>query len=802
LEKEEYELQARSRDIEQRKELLEIKTEINVEDARIACLGKYEASARSGPLSINQNEEVNGNVAVRQWLDNNTEEDQNINSDYVAAGNTTGPNPWESSGDKSKLEKARSEFKVHCKEVSTTNNNNANPSRDTSLQPLHDLTALLLEQQMKATLPQRTIQPYNGDPLEYCSFMQSFRYGVESKTTNDMDRLYYLEQLTTGEPNRLVKGLLNRGPTEGYQEAKALLARKFGNKYVIADAFKKKAEKWQDVRRDDDKAWTSFSIFLVEYKNTMSDLDCLNEVDHSATIKMLLNKVPYAIRNQWRVLVDNLEQRETKIAGFCEFVEFIEKQTRIVSNPLYGNIVDHAERKYQPSARPHKQRQNSSFATGMQRNDEKGKTSCLHCKNDSHTLEMCKTLQKIPNEERIVILKNLGVCYGCMRTGSHRVKECKSRLSCSICKKRHATVLHCERPPNQSVSVSTTCGLTGAGGLTSVLSVVPVTVHSKESGKVVKTYALLDNKSTAVFCSETLRSKLSMKGTKTRIKIQTINGVKDVNTYKLTGLNVSDVDGNNSIELPDVYMQDCIPVNTADIITKRDLKPWKYLHEIKLPEVLDGQQVELLIGNNVPKALEPIQVIQSKGDGPFASKTALGWEVHGLTKCAFATNMESVHRITVEDVHNQLVAMYDRDYEERQIEDRPQPSREDRLFLNKVEDSVELNNSHYVIKLPFRNEDTAFPNNKTMAENRVAHLKRKFLRNPEFKQDYTSAMNDTLRKGYAEEVPESKTQPDEGKMWYIPHHGVYHPKKNKPRVVVDCAARSWGLSRQRTATGS
>ena len=63
--------------------------------------------------------------------------------------------------------------------------------------------------------------------------------------------------------------------------------------------------------------------------------------------------------------------------------------------------------------------------------------------------------------------------------------------------------------------------------------------------------------------------------------------------------------------------------------------------------------------------------------------------------------------------------------------------------------------------------------------------------------DYSELMKKLIKNGYAERVPEmselqhashSQVQ-DKANIWYIPHHGVYHPKKpNKIRVVFDCAA--------------
>ena len=46
-------------------------------------------------------------------------------------------------------------------------------------------------------------------------------------------------------------------------------------------------------------------------------------------------------------------------------------------------------------------------------------------------------------------------------------------------------------------------------------------------------------------------------------------------------------------------------------------------------------------------------------------------------------------------------------------------------------------------------------------------------------------MEQILSKRYAKI---SKDTPTDGKIWYLPHHGVYHPAKpNKNRVVFDCS---------------
>ncbi|XP_077983962.1 uncharacterized protein LOC144438690 [Glandiceps talaboti] len=76
---------------------------------------------------------------------------------------------------------------------------------------------------------------------------------------------------------------------------------------------------------------------------------------------------------------------------------------------------------------------------------------------------------------------------------------------------------------------------------------------------------------------------------------------------------------------------------------------------------------------------------------------------------------------------------------------------------------------------------------------RVLQLKRRFRRNQKYKEDYFSFMEDILQ-NCAEKVPEDQ-QYTNGRVNYVPHTGVYHPKKpDKIRVVFDCSARYEGIS--------
>lgn len=75
---------------------------------------------------------------------------------------------------------------------------------------------------------------------------------------------------------------------------------------------------------------------------------------------------------------------------------------------------------------------------------------------------------------------------------------------------------------------------------------------------------------------------------------------------------------------------------------------------------------------------------------------------------------------------------------------------------------------------------------------RLQHLKRKLMKDQEYREHYVKCMDEVIENGEAEGVIDEGKK---GEKWYIPHHGVYHSKKpGKLRVVFDCSAKYKGTS--------
>lgn len=694
------------------------------------------------------------------------------------------------------------------------------------------ITQMLVKQQQYAQLPEKKVTVFTGDPLNYRSFIRAFEQAIEQKTDSEQDKLYYLQQFTAGEPQQLVRSCEHMPAHKGFKKAKELLQKHYGDELVIGSAYIDKALKWPPIKAEDGKALQTYALFLTGCCNTMQDVELMEEMDNPTNMRMVVSKLPYKMRESWRNEAFKIKEKRGIRARFADLVAFIDRQSKVATDPLFGDL----QGKNPPPAGKSKESakivksgaKGTSFATNVTvekkiaavtpkqvsstKTGTAFETPCLFCQGD-HTLESCTKIKEKTSQERLDFLKSKGLCFGCLRQG-HISQNCKKKTVCTQCSRKHPDILHQneegknitsvpEQGNTQKEETSVTpspvkeevCGYTGAGETDCLLPVVPVKVKSRSSGRSIETYAFMDPGSTATFCTEDVRKRLNEKGKPTQISLSTMSQHEAgeralINSHLLTDLEVCSLDGEEYLWLPEVFTHSNIPVQRENIPSQQHLEKWSYLNEVSLPHLDVG--VGLLIGANNSKAMEPWHVINSQEEGPYAVKTVLGWMVYGPVTnenpLVRGKTAYSVNRIAVEEVEQLLIQQYNTDFPERLYDDKDEMSQEDKLFMESVQKSTKFIDGHYSVGLPLRDLDVKMPNNRCIAEQRAAGLKRKLMKNDSFLEDYKGFMESILEKGYAMEVPQDQLSRDDNRVWYVPHHGVYHPKKKKIRVVFDCNA--------------
>lgn len=208
------------------------------------------------------------------------------------------------------------------------------------LQRQNDITSLLVKQHQLSSLPQREIPIFDGDILKYRPFIRAFEYGIELKTDSSADRLYFLDQYTSGFPRDLVRSCLHMTPDKGYERARDLLQKNFGDEFSMCSAYMKKALEWPTIRPEDSKSLQAFAIFLRSCCNAMADMSYSHEINLSSNMKVLVSKLPYKLRERWRSKVWEFQETQNSRPQFKDLVLFVEKQVRLVSDPIFGDIQD------------------------------------------------------------------------------------------------------------------------------------------------------------------------------------------------------------------------------------------------------------------------------------------------------------------------------------------------------------------------------------------------------------------------------------------------------------------------------
>ena len=364
--------------------------------------------------------------------------------------------------------------------------------------------------------------------------------------------------------------------------------------------------------------------------------------------------------------------------------------------------------------------------------------------------------------------------FGCYEpvNKDHSGRNCPRRRIYCVCKENHPTGLHRYKPKSKesvtggsqsSEEKSTDSRRKIARASTTIredvilMCVVPVKVKHKDSNFVYSTFAMLYNCSQECFVTASLMKTLQIRGQKTSITVKTLTGEENHTTFALEGLRVCNQLGLNQewISLPKAYTKEDLPVDSWEVATAQKLKKWKHLSCVADEVIKDDQNINvgLLIGANCTRALEPIKVIPSRNNGPYAMKTVLGWcivgpisyrnQSEGKISCNRTAVMEAGsstvgrHYFAVEnkltpddDVKSMLKKIYEQEFTEAGMrftsvigETTGDVSYDDQIFLRLMDQETVQVDNHYEVPLPLKSTDVTFPNKKSAAMKRLNSLK-------------------------------------------------------------------------------
>jgi len=285
----------------------------------------------------------------------------------------------------------------------------------------------------------------------------------------------------------------------------------------------------------------------------------------------------------------------------------------------------------------------------------------------------------------------------------------------------------------------------------------------------------------------------------THLQLRTMHGSSVDPCMAIDNIVVSDTNGLNPIVLPRAFSRYDIPFGDFNIPTADDIRRFDTLKEVSenLPP-FSSCSIDILIGANCPFALEPLQVVSDPSCPLIAVRLRHGWTILGSTGSNPIGSLSNF-RIVAHEQHSEIFSppliktLYDSEFSDSVSHDALAHSKQDKEFLHIVQREKRFDHGHHVLPLPFKDPVVSMPNNRAAAFKRLMWQREKMRKDEQYYADYAKFIQKLIDKGYCERAPDASLVPC-GRIWYLPHHGVYNINKpGKIRVVFDCSARFNGV---------
>ena len=320
-------------------------------------------------------------------------------------------------------------------------------------------------------LPQRELTVFNGDPLQYWSFITSFRNSIEANATSESEKLMYLLQYISGAAKDTIKCCLVMDPSIGYQRARMLLEERFGQPFTIAYEHVTKLTRGPPLRATDRKGLLAFTDQLKSCEHTLESIGYLDEINSADNLRRIVMRLPFHLRTKFVEVADQIQQSGQR-PNISHIAEFVKVKARAANNPVFGCLMDterdrtdnlrrrpKTRKPLFPSewgtafnARETEIRESSSYSPNSEFSSTKYQ-KCPVC-NAAHPLLRWHIFGEKTFEERLQVMRKAQLCHNCFKY-SHIAVGCLAKKACDVqgCRRKHHTLIH---PPFQPANTSTT----------------------------------------------------------------------------------------------------------------------------------------------------------------------------------------------------------------------------------------------------------------------------------------------------------------------------------------------------------
>ena len=580
-------------------------------------------------------------------------------------------------------------------------------------------------------MPRVEIDVFSGNPLEYQGFMAVFNDSVDSQPIKDRMKLTRLLQYTSGAAKSAIRNCaLIKDGTDAYTKAKDILKKRFGSDHLIVQKVIQDLKSGKPVLKAADMQQLADDLSMAA--SVLQDMNLMSEVGGQQSL----------VVNKWKQKALKHIRTTDCYPVFQDFVDFVSDIALDWANPVYGRTGK--------SVKSHVQKVSQNF-TGVV-SSQSNVEQCVLCTGKHRVLE-CVKFREMRPWEHLQAAKAHKLCFNCLLTG-HIARECKKPASCSVsdCARKHSTFLHLKSADKPSQVTS------GVSGVSAQSETGVNSANGAGDGGASGGVGVVVGNTCAASAGD--HSVYMPIGCEQEYIMNTVSHT-DLLVSRVVEVNISSADGKYHECLNNVLVVKSIPATYPR--STIDVTRFPHLAGIQFPDIEGGACVDLIIGVDNSHTMIPYEIRRDPSDrnAPFVSLYVLGWCLNGPIPGSSGSRM-SVHFTQLErKVKNRWrIENDDVDPYAHSVEDRKVLKLWDRKIYRDSE-------GHYVLPIPWKDGTPNLPNNKFVAQTRLASLC-KGLNRKGMTHTYDSNIRQMITNGYAESVPEAELLKDDGTVWYLP----------------------------------
>lgn len=649
------------------------------------------------------------------------------------------------------------------------------------------------------------VPTFDGRTENWPKFKAMFEDLVGNSHDSDAIKLHHLDKALVGDAADLINAKMIQD--NDFKQVWKQITEQFENPRVIVDTHIDGLIQLKPVAKGSHKDLVSLTkacdrhVAGLKYQGLKVD-----KLSGLIITKLVVNRLDDHTRQLWE-----RTQKHGELPDYDQTLLFLKNECQILDRCNNFRVVGSTK---EPTTKPSNPKPSlkSHISTSA-----KSSNNCLICGEDHRHFE-CSKFHAMNISERIAKVKELKICFNCLRSG-HRVVDCSTKKTCSNCHKKHHSLLHEEsfskpqptppeskphepkvtvpktdpsvavsppgpstsQNPQQQTTVNSTCSCNHSQNLKTVMLLTAV-VMLENDGELIPCRTLLDSGSQSNFLSERVANQLKLPRESVYVPITGVGGAKTYAREKLT------VAVQSTYSTFTTSFECLIVPKVTGIIpgTKINISSWPIPAGIHLadPEFNVPKSIDLLIGASKFFSLLKSGQLRLADGLPELQETHFGWVFSGEIDDDVSQG-QLCHTASLDSLNKTITKFW----EIEDIAEKAPENPEDECEISFQKTHYRLPSGRFVVQLPFREDVSNLKDNRSLAFRRFLLLERRLKNNSLLKQQYVNFIDEYEALGHLREIDESKDE-DENR-YYMPHHAVLRPTSSttKLRVVFDASAK-------------